>query len=46
MINKGTMQGSVSSPYLFNLFVFFFYDKVVYKAALDKCADNATLQEV
>ena len=46
MVNKGTTQGSVSGPHLFNLFVNDLIIEEENKAALDKYADDATLQVV
>ena len=45
MVNKETTQGSVSGPHLFNLFVKDLIEEEN-KAALDKYADDATLQVV
>ena len=45
-MNKGTTQGSVSGPHLFNLFVNDLIIEKENKAALDKYADDATLQVV
>ena len=44
MVNKGTTQGSVSGPHLFNVFVNDLIIKEENKAALDKYAGDATLQ--
>ncbi|CAB4001893.1 Hypothetical predicted protein [Paramuricea clavata] len=46
MVNKGTTQGSVSGPHLFNLFVNDLIIEEENKTALDKYADDATLQVV
>ena len=46
MVNKGTAEGSVSGSHLFNLFVNDLIIEEENKTALDKYADNATLQVV
>ena len=46
MVNRGTTQGSVSGPHLFNLFVNDLIIEEENKAALDKYTDDATLQVV
>jgi hypothetical protein len=46
MVKKGTRQGSVSGPHLFNLFVNDLTIEEENKTALDKYADDATLQVV
>ena len=46
MVNKETTQGSVSGPHLFNLFVNDLIIEEENKAALDKYADDVTLQVV
>ena len=46
MVNKGITQGSVSGPHLLNLFVNDLTIEEENKTALDKYADDATLQVV
>ncbi|CAB3994406.1 Hypothetical predicted protein [Paramuricea clavata] len=46
MVNKGTTQGSVSGPHLFNLFVNDLTIEEENKTALDKYADDVMLQVV
>ena len=45
-VNKGTIQGSVSGPPLFNVFLNDLNIREQNKAALDKYADDSTLQVV
>ena len=45
-VNKGTTQGSVSGPYLFNLFLNDLYLVNCLEASLSKYADDTTMQDV